>query len=280
VIRVPVPPAPAEFSDPESSFARERAKALAFFKRSANQAKSFSFKAYKSKTIVNALNEHFGFKCAYCESFYGATAPVDIEHYRPKGEIVDGKKTLRPGYYWLAVEWTNLLPSCRDCNSQRKHEFPYTGIQLRGKGNLFPIANPKRRATKPGEEGRERRLLLHPYLDEPRQHLKFTKEGAIQPTIDDRKRPSKVGDTSIHVYGLDRPVLAMAREKRAIEILGHIKKLRQVLELLDTCTTSDQRLKTEELLQTEIAALKQKLEPREVYAGMARQFAEDFLNSL
>jgi hypothetical protein len=127
VIKILPPRVPPDFSNPTSAISRERTEAIAFFEKRMNRTKSFPFKAYKSKVIVNALNKHFGFKCAYCESFYGATAPPDVEHYRPKGEIVDGKHTLRPGYYWVAVEWKNLLPSCRDCNSLRKHEFPSLG---------------------------------------------------------------------------------------------------------------------------------------------------------
>ena len=36
-------------------------------------------------------------KCAYCETFYSASAPVDVEHYRPKGAVSEDPS--HPGYY-------------------------------------------------------------------------------------------------------------------------------------------------------------------------------------
>jgi uncharacterized protein (TIGR02646 family) len=280
VIKVPIPRVPSDFAKAGSAVARERDNALAFFKKRSNRTKTFPFKAYKSKEIVDALRAHFASKCAYCESSYAATAPPDIEHYRPKGEIVEGKKKLRPGYYWLAVEWKNLLPSCRHCNSQHWHNFASVGEQLRGKGNAFPIANPKMRATNPGEERRERRLLLHPYLDDPTKHLEFTDDGAVRPARDRRGRASRMGEASIRVYGLDRPLLAAERRKRLTDILGAIEKVRLASKQLDISKTIEQRAVAERSLRLEVSMLKQKLNSEEAYAGMGRQFAERFLQSL
>src|SRR5688572_13150422 len=86
-------------------------------KKNATLNCSFEFKAYGDELLRNALNQHYGYKCAYCETFYGASQPVAVEHYRPKGEVIDGDERVRPGYYWLAANWENLLPSCTDCNS-------------------------------------------------------------------------------------------------------------------------------------------------------------------
>src|SRR5262249_38675962 len=75
----------------------------------------------------------FNGKCAYCESKFTVSQPGDVEHFRPKGRVVDDNfKPIRvqhptkgeiehPGYYWLAYEWKNLLPSCADCNRFRMH---------------------------------------------------------------------------------------------------------------------------------------------------------------
>ena len=280
MIRVPIPLKPTIFSDPTSSVNLERNAAIAFFRRRANRQETFPFKAYKEKPIVDALNEHFGYKCAYCESSYGPTAPVDIEHYRPKGEIVEDNTRIRPGYYWLASDWENLLPACRDCNSPRKHKFRNTGVELRGKANAFPIANPRERAKKPGEEHLEQRLLLHPYRDDPRKHLEYTAGGIVRARTDKSGRASRKGRTSIRVYGLDRPLLTDARRKAAIETQGAIAKIRKLMLLLTQSRTRKARITAEELIQTEIADLKKKLARDEVYSGLRQQFAEDFLNSL
>ena len=280
MIKVTKPAMPPGFADPDSVFDRERAEALKFFKSKTNRNKSFPFKAYKNKLIVNSLNAHFGFKCAYCESSYAATAPVDIEHYRPKGEVVEDKKRLRPGYYWLAVDWINLLPSCRDCNSLRRHDFPGLGIQTRGKANAFPIQNPTSRATKPGQEKREKPLLLHPYRHDPRRHLRFSADGAIAPAVNKRGVASKLGETSIRVYGLDRPLLAKERRDRAIAILGSIAQARRLAQLVDQAGNAQARATAEQAFQAEVAALKKKIAANEEYSAMGRQFAEEFLLTL
>ncbi|MEK9939970.1 MAG: hypothetical protein VW548_03245, partial [Methylotenera sp.] len=93
-------------------------------KKSAEETKSrkaFEFKAYKNDDVRHALFTLFHGKCAYCEARYDTTAPVDIEHFRPKGGI-DGTDHL--GYWWFAATWLNLLPSCIDCNRKREHPTP------------------------------------------------------------------------------------------------------------------------------------------------------------
>ena len=83
-----------------------------------------------------------------------------VEHYRPKGEVLEGNLRLRPGYYWLAATWDNLLPSCTDCNSPRRQEESGGTVRVRGKGKYFPLAKGSRRAKSPGAESRENPLLL------------------------------------------------------------------------------------------------------------------------
>ncbi len=75
-------------------------------------------------------------KCAFCESKVSAIAYGDVEHFRPKAGYQQSHDDdlQRPGYYWLAYEWSNLFFSCSICNQQ-------------GKRNVFPLANPRRRAT-------------------------------------------------------------------------------------------------------------------------------------
>ncbi|RVI09473.1 endonuclease [Sinorhizobium meliloti] len=152
-------------------------------------AKTFEFARYKESAVKLELERLFHGKCAYCESFYGSTQPVDVEHYRPKGEVegVPGHR----GYYWLAMDWNNLLPSCIDCNRRREQkapsalvgsivkllssgEFDRTRKMSLGKSSAFPLATETGRALAPGDNllG-EQRLLLDPTRDDPREHLTF-----------------------------------------------------------------------------------------------------------
>lgn len=154
-----------------------------------NAAKAFEFSRYKENAVKVELERLFHGKCAYCESFYGSTQPVDVEHYRPKGEVegvVD-----HPGYYWLAMDWSNLLPSCIDCNRRRQQKAPdaATGSIVKllssgefdrskkmslGKSSAFPLAMEKGRARNPQDSLlEEQRLLLDPTRDDPREHLTF-----------------------------------------------------------------------------------------------------------
>jgi hypothetical protein len=136
--RVPVPPSLLDAG------VKERERATAFYADPGNQSNSFPFKAYKADDVVAALEQLFRGKCAYCESSYAQTQPADIEHFRPKGAVMierPGERPHRrkPGYYWLAAEWDNLLPSCIDCNRARTQDFPDDDLRLvRGKENRFP----------------------------------------------------------------------------------------------------------------------------------------------
>ena len=140
-------------------------------------------------------------KCVYCEGNYQAGAPSDGEHFRPKAGVTDGRRPVpHSGYYWLAYEWQNLLLSCRHCNSTN------------GKLNEFPIAGT--RVGVPGatrrlwevELAKEQPILLHPYYDEPQEHLKAARHWALVGT-------SERGKRTIEICDLNRPALMEARER-------------------------------------------------------------------
>lgn len=148
---------------------------------------AFTFKAYKADDVRTRLLKDFFDKCAYCESRYATTAPVEIEHYRPKGRI---KGETHSGYWWLAMSWDNLLPACIDCNRHRKQATPtpkpgkalgldeakgaFTSslVLTTGKQDAFPITG-TRLAAQSLDYGVEGALLLDPCRDDPDAHLHF-----------------------------------------------------------------------------------------------------------
>ena len=68
----------------------------------------------------------YAYCCAFCES--RISKYDDAEHFRPKHAIT-GVNT--DGYYWLAVEWSNLLIACKVCNNDYKQtHFPITGTHI------------------------------------------------------------------------------------------------------------------------------------------------------
>src|SRR5688500_10656800 len=119
VDRSKVPP-PSDLFGPDSPGDNESIRVVGFYTDPANKEASFTYAAYKLPTVKEAIQTLFHGKCAYCESNYTNVHPVDVEHFRPKGRIVVEGKPSKPGYYWLAARWENLLPSCIDCNRERK----------------------------------------------------------------------------------------------------------------------------------------------------------------
>ncbi|SET08078.1 HNH endonuclease family protein [Hymenobacter actinosclerus] len=148
---------------------------------------------YNDASVKQQLRLDQHKKCCYCESIFTDTSYGDVEHFRPKAgyQQISKAPLQKPGYYWLAYDWTNLLFSCQLCNQEYK-------------GNYFPLRDPTTRAQSHTDNlAREQPLLLHPVLDNPEAHLTFVKD-AIKP-LNER------GEASIEAFGLDRPDLVKSR---------------------------------------------------------------------
>ncbi len=266
----PIRKAPKEFLRRAS---QELDEARRHFSRKRKPSSHFEFKAYGDRSLRDALNDIFHFKCAYCESFYGATQPVAIEHFRPKGKITDGGRDIRPGYWWLAGSWSNLLPSCTDCNSPRKQREPNGILRLSGKGNQFPLLDPAKRARVEGAEKSEKPLILDPCNGRirPDEHLEFVLDGEdrvlIRATMKNNGQQSQIGIESIRVYALDRPVLTKARQATAKRLKFRIEDARKAFAELKKF---DRR----------VAELNDYLSDEQPYLGMCRQLVSQMLPQL
>jgi len=273
------PAAPAVVVGSRSKGGIETTKAELFFAVKGNAAKPFPFSVYKEPAIGETLNSAFAKKCAYCESSFAALHPVDIEHYRPKGAVVVAgkRKPAKPGYYWLAARWGNLLPSCIDCNRARTQEFVDASRRLSGKANKFPISLESRRARAPGQESREGRLLLHPFVDDPAEHLEFVEGGIVRAALSNARRRSRMGESSIDVYGLQRKGLVDSRRDRELILRAHMENAKQIVAMLND-RPADQGL--QQLLRRSLDELKRLQAAAEPYSEMARQLIEKFRQSL
>ncbi len=262
----------------ESPGIKERNKAVEFYSLAENSEKPFKkFKAYKDNEVKLALNNLFHFKCAYCESIYGATQPVDIEHYRPKGGVIITNRLRKPGYYWLASEWKNLLPSCIDCNRRRTQEIPNMEPSLAGKANLFPIVKETDRASIPGEEKKEKRLLLHPCLDFPEKHFEFINDGLVIARKNKNGRVSHKGKVTIETLGLQRKGLNQVRRDRLLLIKEQITRVKRIMERINQYPDD---LVFDIDLKEEMRILHRYTENNQPYSAMAKQFIERFLKSI
>lgn len=262
--------------------------------------KAFKFSAYGDPSVRQALGQLFHHKCAYCESRYAGTQPVDVEHWRPKARVDEDegeeKIDFNHGYYWLAASWANLLPSCIDCNRRREQLLESDGtLRTVGKGNRFPLAPGSRRATALGEEVLEEPLLLNPYTDDPTEHLEFIEEGVVRPKlVRVTRRPSPKGKASIEVYALNRTALVQDRREVVLLIRQRMWMVLSLLQILEELEDNAAKIKTArarkemqrraevvgDLLSYELETLARFREPDRPFSMMARQVIDAFFDSL
>ena len=243
---------------------------------------AFDFKAYKEESVKKALEKLFFGKCAYCEGRYSGIHPVDVEHWRPKGDVFDDKigKGRGYGYYWLAANWENLLPSCIDCNRVRTHyDFLERRVMPLGKGNWFPLAADTRRAGGENEEKDEKPLLLNPCHDRPENHLEFHEEGFIKPRLNAENQPDEKALASIRFYALNRAELVHERRERILLIKQKMSTIRSLAELLEqeALVNQEKSFIIEDLLSHELEQLHRFQMPEQPFSAMAKQLIEKFI---
>lgn len=254
----------------------------------------FDFKAYKEADVKDVLEQLFHGKCAYCEKRYAGTQPMDVEHWRPKGKALrEGMADMKPGYYWLAAEWENLLPSCIDCNRSRRQNVPPEGEELLlGKENQFPLLVEEDRCLNHRMDlATEVPLLLNPCQDDPAEFLEFTLEGFVRP------RPGllpaagpagteppvewKRAEASIRVFALNRGGLVYDR----LEVLRLIEQRKFSITILmevlaDPELPSHLEVLVETLLDHEVQSLRTFMDDRQPFSQMAQQVIAGFLEAV
>lgn len=164
-----------------------------------NGLQDFDFRSaiYGHKSVKTILKKIQSKKCCFCESKVPHIAHGDVEHFRPKGGVQkEGSISLtKPGYYWLAYNFSNLFFSCQICNQKYKQNF-------------FPLKDESKRAESHLEDYRlEENLILHPEFDNPEDHLTFERD-VIKP-----KNNSIKGEATIKYTGLDRDDLEEQRRE-------------------------------------------------------------------
>jgi hypothetical protein len=188
------------------------------------------------------LKNVFHGKCAYCES-RDVRSPYHAEHFRPKGRVTlkvkkkfqvvktldeEGQEAPHPGYFWLAYNWTNLVPSCNDCNTARgkRDQFPirkrHVTVKRVSDAEVMTLRQRLIQSVlrqdvyflQPEDlDILEEPLLLHPYFDHPEDHLVFGEFGIITVREDKMGKLSEKGEQSISVYDLDAEKLRIARQE-------------------------------------------------------------------
>ncbi|WP_437835976.1 hypothetical protein [Sorangium sp. So ce1153] len=170
---------------------------------------------YAHRAVKKSLEEAHHGKCCYCESKVKHVTAGDVEHYRPKAAVQQARTAPveRPGYYWLAYEWDNLLFSCGICNGTHKR-------------NLFPLGNPEARArSRRAKLSAEKPLLVHPAQDEPEQLIGYREEYAY--AIEGDQRAELTVNQVLRLN--DRPSLLERRRDH----LAHVRRLQEIATMPD-----------------------------------------------
>ena len=237
---------PQSLQTTNGAVASHKAKALNYYQaRNPWHSKdvSYKFKGYDSDDVKNALLQLTSAKCAYCESKMLGVGAREVEHYRPKGGV-DGESGWA-GYWWLAYEWSNLLPTCRDCNkSLRQHivTSSMTEIQVLalfakknsisyGKANQFKLLG-TRAFTENCDTDLEDPLLIDPCKKDPAEHLiwDFSNDLALIQPKSLAGSPSAYGEYTISTCALNRAPLVIDR----ISVLRPLRVQRtKILEELE-----------------------------------------------
>ena len=161
-----------------------------------NQKPVYKFPPLWSEWKYHIIDLFHG-KCAYCEAYFEQVAFGAVEHYRPKGGV-DGEPT-HPGYWWLAYNPENYLPTCDKCNSYAKK-------------NIFPVAKGTRVMGPQANLNNEKPLLINPYIEDPSMHIEFipsevAENGGMARGVDDK------GIETIKIVLLNRQKLLDYRKR-------------------------------------------------------------------
>ena len=180
----------------------ERARAAAFFARPkaqrAQEAFAFDDTLLDAADVRAALWGTCHRKCAYCETPL-TEAGMLVDRFRPASGALDLTGELSADHYWwLALAWENLYPSCAECRSF--------------KGARFPVREARAEPPATGDAlAAERPLLLEPRRDDPEQHLVFAEDGTAASTTDE-------GRATIEILGLNRAQLLTDRAAAIVAV--------------------------------------------------------------
>jgi uncharacterized protein (TIGR02646 family) len=185
-------------------------------KHKKTNTQNIKVEGYAPTDVKNELIRVFKNRCAFCESAIAIGAHLDTDHFRPTSI-----------YYWLAFEWSNFLLSCIKCNRDCKsNKFPISFKQTSPPiDDIEQDINTFLSKCKIRELENEGRLLLHPVLDFPEEHLEFLKNGRVIP-----KKNSEKGRNSIEVYGLDHWENKKGKTGKRQDLITERKKIIEHIE--------------------------------------------------
>ena len=213
----------------------------------------FDRNIYADASVKATLLDVHNGKCCYCEKKY-IPANLHIEHFRPKKGVRQrrNQSDIRPGYFWLAYAWKNLLLACHQCNSVYKK-------------TLFPLANPRIRTRAAMSHHydikKEEPLFIDPSSTDPRKHIRF--RGASPVAL------SQLGRTTIREIGLrNSPIVKEGR-------ISRLNYLETFVEIIEAHKSDPANTKLRKLAVKARRVLTAATRPEAEYSSMAQDYLKD-----
>jgi uncharacterized protein (TIGR02646 family) len=281
VRRGPSPPS-LDLTDPRSRARKELDDARRYLEEHATPPDTKLYKVYSSDSAQEALRDLFHNKCAYCESQVAGSSQTDIEHYRPKGGVSGNPG--HPGYWWLAMDWTNLVLSCMHCNQSRRQlnlspdlteeeirqAIVDNNLQTTGKLDAFPTEDGLWATDHEVGVAGERPLLLDPTVTDPEQLFDWLDR------IDFALVSARGGDArakmTIDTLGLNRRRLCEERMTRLTLLSLIMNDIRTGLEEFDRAQTNGEAALIVRAIERDLAKIEAMGDARQPHAALARDF--------
>ncbi|MGI0116768.1 hypothetical protein [Zooshikella sp. RANM57] len=151
-------------------------------------AAAFDSSLYACDELVQSCQALTEGNCAYCETPLMVSGNGIVSHHRPvwgycqtvlphrkqephKCTEQQSIQLIRPGFYWLAYEQSNLMYTCIECSHY------YKGIQYPLLENKKKQSSDEKLSSYAYNEGFDKRdsqsLLVNPYHDNPRDWIRF-----------------------------------------------------------------------------------------------------------
>ena len=219
-------------------------------------------------------------RCAYCGKKI-IRSSLQIEHYRPKGRVDIDQEKIVPGYYWLAADWNNLLPSCQFCNGSKNVVVVSSDgnnlvESVIGKGNRFPIVNDCRSdSLEVFCDLDEQPLIYNPTCDDPDDLFSYHLVSGNYLIV--RAKDSGVdsismqrAECSINILGLNEVELTKERLDVYRRCKRQVEKLNEAIDI----NSSTLKFEVSELL------LFLDADGNNSYLGLCRRVSFEVMNKL
>lgn len=204
----------------------------------------FMGKSYWGET-KEVLHQYQNGKCCFCERRRDAKAEADVEHFRPRLKVTENPG--HSGYWWLAYKWSNLLFSCKLCNSGHKK-------------NRFPMVRNDetcRAATKDHDLSFERPVLINPSLEDPADFIEYDWGSDPSKIFPIGRDPDGRGMQTINILGL---ATREELHKGRADLLRTLRFAERVVQ---------ESMPGQQLYRDAIQQLRRKTDPNQEYLGLA-----------